>query len=384
MSKKILILILCTAASLYAVDKIKIKGQNDYLDVTIERDTWEGLEYTDETIGVPVKMPWSKIEDYKYGTMRSTPYERAMIFYKRNGFRQAYQEFVRCANLGAVRNTAWARSYCNYYAGMCLYELGKDLSDEANKGRILNGAITHFNKSMEIQDSHFEPDCLIMIGTVQMNLGNFDEAKTTLAKVTDKYGDAKYAQAKQLVTDAKYQSKDYAGARKDYQAILDELRDKNGPTGLELKTKIALCRFYEGDVPKARSEIGEVITKGVESKYHRKYSDEEVDPVLAFAYKAKGDMFFEAQDKDPKKALRAYLHTAVTYKQTAKKNILADASYRAGASLKEVIEKETDGDIRKQMIAKAKELLGQARALYGSDVNNQRKINKVMQGLPSR
>lgn len=365
--KKVLIVLLYFA-SITAGDTIYLKGGTRPLDgVTITGDTWKEITYSVDE--VPIQMTWDRVERVEYSNMKHSSYLLGEQYFKGGSWKEAIGAYGKTLKNKMLKGP-WIKPYAYYKIGLCLYNLGK-----------YNNAVKYFKGSVSKKDSHFEPDAYIMIGKSYLKMEEFDKAKEWINKVTEKYGKGKFSEARYVLIDVEFQAGDFRKAREKFQALRRKVsrRDING---FKIDIKIALCYMNESNVKRGRKKLAEVIGGVIEGKRKREYSDKEADSVLAEAYTAKGDSYFNVEGRDYEKACRAYLHSAVTYKD-ARNQAVSEAVYKAGICLFELLTMETDPEIRAQMIARAEYLLREGKEFFAGNSAVVRKLNKYLSDLPN-
>jgi len=347
------------------MDKIYLKGAKEPLEVDIEEDTYSHIGYSLGGGSGTVRTKWDRIERIVYAEMEQPPYSLAERFFERGEYDNAGKAY---GNTIKTRKKSWVKVYAGYKGGLCYFRIGK--YDIARK---------FFQISIRTSNSHFEPDCYIMLGRCYLKLGKLQESAKYLNMVTaQKYGKAKKAEAKAVELDIMFDKKEYKRVLPLYTNVRDTISERIDPTRLNISVKIGLCYIYTGSFDKGMQEISDVITRTVNAKRQRKLSPNTADTILISAYTGQGHGYFK-QKKDAEKGLRAYLHAAVTYGYIGGKEV-AEASFNAAKCIAEILPSKQSASLKKKMKTRALELCIRAKSLYGKAAIL-RKINALIEKI---
>ncbi|MFH1708979.1 MAG: tetratricopeptide repeat protein [Planctomycetota bacterium] len=363
--------VLCLLAACAAADTLFLKGQPAGIEVVVSKDAWDKLVYVVEDTTLTAN--WDTVEKVEYKTYRGSAFEKADLYFSKGGFEEALKEYAN-----AVKNMRdkWVKPQGLYKSGLCLFNLGR----YADAVRVFEAAAAE-------AENRYEPDALQKAGECYLRIKDYPKAKELLSRITEqKYGPNRSSFANALMVDLKFESGDYDGALADYGRIVAKLADKLDLNRIGIEIKMAVCTARKGAAAPARTSLEDCVARLVNGRDRRKYAGAEVAlaAALAEAYNAIGNTWFDAQPRDAQAALRAYLHTAVTYR-TARGPAVVEASFKAAQCFVELMAAGIDApEIRGQMIARTRELLDQARELYAGQTGILRKINEVADQVPSK
>ena len=375
MKMRILIM-LCIIHGMLHADLLYMKKQSQPMDVQVVRDSWNTIAYTVE--GVEMTSTWDRIDRIEYKSMEKSYYEQGIQFMKRQAWNDAVRAFIK--EIKRPQKTIWKIPYSTFKAGESLYNLGMQNGDQS----AFEKALKFFQKNISVKANHFEPDALIMMGKCYLYLQKYDKAEEILKKVGDAYTTDFKVQARSLLVDVLFKSGDFSKARQGYIALRKLIRDKNNPAGYDLDISIALCEVQQNKQTPALRSIQSVISQIVQAMRRNAIEKATGEKLLARAYYVKGLCFFTQQPKDLNKALRAFLHTALTYEKSGS-SVIADATLKAGQCLVDLLNGNSviDPAIRKQMISKARLLLQKAKGLDTKSKKNSNVVKKYIEKIPS-
>jgi tetratricopeptide (TPR) repeat protein len=367
MKKLVILAVLLISVPFVNGDKLWLKGSPRALEVDIEKDSWQEIAYAVEG-GPAIQIDWSRVDRIEYERMDKPPYSLGERHFSKGNYSEALEAYLNTIKHFG-RRYSWVNVYAGYKAGLCFFYLGK-----------YNNARKLFMHSMKEPNTHYEPDCLIMIGKCYLKLNKFDDAEKSFNKVTEaKYGKSAESKSRAARVDLLFEKGDYGKAKSQYLAIRENIIDTYDVTRLHLSVKIGLCDILSQKLESGMKEVETVITTTVQGKYRAKISSAGADTILAAAYTAKGHNFF--QKKDYKNALGAYLHSAVTYRHVGSADV-AEASFKGALCLSNLISTAPDDETKKQMVLKTRELCGQTKRLYSGNTSKIRQINEILNNLP--